>query len=191
MALVGLDDLHFSILTNDDSTGVTYSTITPIPGAITVDMQPQSNTNTLYADNSPFAVATAFGGVTVSLEIAALPLEIRAQLLGHEVKDGLMFSKADDVAPYVALMFKSLKHNDSYRYVKLLKGKFNEPQETPTTKTDSPEFATPTIEGNFVSREYDKKWAYMADTDNTNFTGADTWFDSVDPTEECCDKVKL
>ena len=160
MALVGLDDLHYSILKKDNATGVTYSTVTAIPGAITVDMQPQSNSNTLYADNSPFAVANSFGGVTVSIEIAALPLKVRAELLGHKIESGKMIGKADDVAPYVALMFKSLKHNDKYRYVKLLKGKFNEPQETPTTKTDSPEFSTPTMEGNFVSREYDKKWIY-------------------------------
>ena len=180
MAFIGINNLHYAKLTDDNSSGCTYSTVTKIAGAITVDIQPSSNSNTLYADDAPFAVATALGEITVSIELADLPLKVQADLLGHSISDGVMTASASDKAPYVAILFESAKHDGSTRYVKLLKGMFKEPQESPTTKTDSPEFVTSTIEGTFIAREYDQKWKLTADTSDPTFTGAQNWYSSVE-----------
>ena len=180
MALIGINNLHIAELTNDDSNGVTYTTPTRVIGAITVDVQPSSNSNTLYADDSPFAAATALGEITVSIEVADLPLDIQAKLLGHTVKDGVLTAKGTDKAPYFAIMFESAKHDGTTRYIKLLKGLFKEPTETYNTKTDSPEFSTPTIEGTFVVRTFDNAWKKIADSSDTAFTGAANWYKTVE-----------
>ena len=180
MALIGLDKLYYALLTKDDSTGVTYGTPKRIEGAIEIKTEPQTNSNTLYADNMAFAVETAQGEVKVSVNIEDLPLEVHAELLGHTISNGVMISSGDDKAPDVALLFESKKRGGGIRYVKLLKGKFQEPAENPKTQTDSPEYVTPTLEGTFVNRQFDKIWKKTADSTNPAFTGAAKWYQSVE-----------
>ena len=89
-----------------------------------------------------------------------------------------MICKADDEAPDVAIMFKSKKHDGQTRYVKLLKGKFAEVQQTINTKGDNIEYQLNSLEGNFVAREYDKQWKRIADAENDSLDS--TWFASVE-----------
>jgi len=177
---VGLKDLHYALLTTDDDTGTTYSTPEKIAGAITAKVSPTVNTSTLYADDGPDEVATALGEITVELNVKDLPLEVQAALLGHTLgDDGVLIKNAGDVAPYVAVGFKSVKSNGRYRYVWLYKGKFKPPEQDYKTKEDTPEFQTPTISGTFVKRQSDGDWQAIGDEDETGFTAGATWFDTV------------
>ena len=180
MATIGIDKLHYAKVIKDDKTGVTYSTVTRVPGLIEINIDPQTNSTTIYADDMPYATATAQGEINVSINVEDLPLEIHADLLGHEIKDGVMISSGEDEPPDVAIMFQSKQRDGSTKYVKLLKGKFREPSENPKTKTDTPEFVTPTLEGTFINRIYDKIWKKTAVSSNRAFTGAETWYDSVE-----------
>src|SRR5690606_20531342 len=93
------------------------------------------------------------------LNVADLPLEVQADLFGHELtEDGILIRRANAVPPWVAVGYKTLKSNGSYRYTWLAKGKFVEPEQSNQTKGDSIEFNTPTTVGNFVRRECDDEW---------------------------------
>ncbi|MED4726991.1 phage tail protein [Aneurinibacillus migulanus] len=182
MARVGLNDLHYAKLTKDDATGVTYGAPIRIVGAITANISPSTNTETLYADDGPSEVATALGEISVELNVKDLPLEVQADLLGHTLNDqGVLTKNADDQAPYVAIGFRSQKSNGKSIFVWLLKGKFQPSEEEYQTKEDSPTFQTPTIEGSFVKREADGHWQFVGDEDATGFTKAiaDAWFTKV------------
>lgn len=180
MPQVGLRDLHYAVLTSDDSTGVEYDTPKPIVGAINATITPTTNSATLYADDGAAETATALGEITVALNTKDLPSEVQADLLGHEVNsEGVLIRKSTDVAPYVAIGFKSEKSNGKFRYVWLYKGKFQPSEQAYNTKTDTPEFQTPTINGTFVRREFDDAWQATGDEDDDTFTGGDTWFDEV------------
>ncbi|MFT9848517.1 major tail protein [Aneurinibacillus sp. REN35] len=179
---VGLKDLHYALLTKDDATGVTYSAPKKIIGAITANVSPTTNTETLYADDGPSDVATALGEITVELNVKDLPLETQAELLGHTLgSDGVLLKNADDQAPYVAIGFRSKKSNGKDRFVWLFKGKFQPNEEEYQTREDSPSFQTPTIEGTFVKREFDGNWQAIGDEDATGFTAAtaQAWFTKV------------
>lgn len=182
MATIGLKNLYFAKNTKDDENSVTYETPQRIGGAIQVDINPEVNTNTLYADDAPFAVASSITEITVSLEVADIPSSVVAELGGHSYNSvtGAITYKADDSPPYVAIMGESEKHDGKIRYFKLFKGKFNETQETIQTKGESVEFTTPKIEGSFVAREYDKKWKVVVDADSSNSTIASAWYASVE-----------
>jgi phi13 family phage major tail protein len=120
----------------------------------------------------------------VTVETAALPIEDQAALMGHEVDSTTkqLIAKASDMAPYVALLFESKKHNGETRYVKLLKGQFAPAQETLQTKGESVEYTTPRLEGRFVAREYDGAWKRIADSDNTESSAViSSWYNSVEP----------
>jgi phi13 family phage major tail protein len=179
MAIVGLKDLHYALLTKDDSTGVTYSTPKKIIGAINAKISPKSNTETLYADDGPSETATALGEIDVELEVKDIPLSVQAELLGHTLSNGVIVKKAEDVAPYVAIGFRSEKSNGKFRYKWLYKGKFSLPEEDYSTKEDKPKFQTPKIKATFIKREFDGAWEATGDEDETGFTAGATWFDVV------------
>ncbi|MBQ9487532.1 MAG: hypothetical protein IJU91_07020 [Selenomonadaceae bacterium] len=180
MALIGLRNFYYATMTTEDTatTAATYGTPKRIVGINSIDINPTVNKATLYGDDSALATASSLGEIEVTLDIADLPIEDLAALLGHTISDGVMVSKGSDSAPYVAIMFESEKHNGEIRYVKLLKGKFSESQETINTRGDSIEYQVPQITGTFVSRTNDSAWKHTRDTTNTSVATA--WYASVD-----------
>lgn len=185
MAIVGLRDLHYAILVEDNETGVTYQTPVKIAGAIQANINPNPSVEALFADDGPMEVAATLGQIEVELVAADFPQEVQAELLGHTIDDdGVMHRKATDQPPWVAIGFRSLKSNGKYRYVWLLKGKFMVPEQNHETKGDSINFQTPTLRGVFVKREYDDEWMRQIDEDaqSANLTVIQNWFNSVEPT---------
>lgn len=177
---IGLRDLHYALLTTDDDTTIAYGTPKKIAGAINAKISPKVNTSTLYADDGPDEVANALGEITVEIQVKDLPLAVQAALLGHTLgDDGVLIKNSDDVAPYVAIGFKSLKSNGKYRYVWLYKGKFQLQEQEYKTQEDTPEFQTPTISATFVKRRHDGSWQAIGDEDETGFTAGATWFKAV------------
>lgn len=176
---IGLRDLYYAILTKDDSTGVAYQTPVKIAGAINAKISPKVDTQTLYADDGPSETVTSLGEIEVEFEVKDLPLTVQAALLGHTISNGVLTKDADDVAPYVALGFRSQKSNGKFRYVWLFKGRFETPEQEYKTKEDKPSFQTPKLKGTFVKRDYDGVWQVIGDEDETGFTQASTWFNAV------------
>jgi phi13 family phage major tail protein len=184
MAKIGLSNFYYALNIKDDSTGATYSAPEKVAGIISADIKTGSDTATLFADNGPAETASSLGEITVDIELKDIPLETQAILLGHKITAGVMESNADDVAPDVAIMFESLKSNGKRRFVKLLKGKFQEPDDTNKTKEDKISFQTQKISGKFVIREFDGAWKRTTDEDATGYLPATgvAWYTSVDPT---------
>lgn len=179
--VIGLRNLVYAKMLTDPAPGqgqATYETPKLIAGAISANINPNASTGTLFADDGPFETATTIGQIEVELNVADLPLEVQAELLGHTYKNGVLIRKAGDVPPWVAIGFKSLKSNGKFRYTWLAKGKFNIPEQNNQTKGDSVEFQTPTITGSFVKRECDDEWERHIDEDDENFTPemAANWF---------------
>lgn len=176
---IGLRDLYYAILTKDDSTGVAYQKPVKIAGAINAKISPKVDTQTLYADDGPSETVTSLGEIEVEFGVKDIPLSVQAALLGHSMSNGILIKKADDVAPYVALGFRSKKSNGKYRYVWLYKGRFETPEQEYKTMEDKPNFQSANLKGTFVKRDYDGLWQVIGDEDEAGFTKANTWFDSV------------
>ncbi|MEK4141147.1 major tail protein [Paenibacillus sp. FSL M7-0547] len=176
---IGFKDLYYAKVIEDSKTGVTYGTPARIAKAISGTVTPTVNTETLFADDGPSESASSIGGIEVTLGVDDLSLPTQADLLGKTLVNGVLIDSADDIAPDVAIGFRSLKSNGKYRFVWLLKGKFSLPEESYETKGDTPTFQTPEISGNFVIRDYDGRWRLTGDEDVAGFTAAETWFDAV------------
>lgn len=183
MAKIGLSNFYYALNTEDTTAGVTYASPKKIAGLISADVKAGSDTATLFADNGPAETATALGEITVDIELKDFLLEDQAALLGHEIVAGVMESNADDVAPYVAIMFESLKSNGKRRFVKLLKGSFAEPDDTNKTKEDKISFQTQKISGKFIIREFDGAWKRTTDEDAVGYLPATgtAWYTTVEP----------
>ena len=181
---IGLSNLHVAKLIKDDATGVSYETAVHMPEIISVDIEPQNDEASLYADNGAVDAVNSVSEYKLSIEMAGLPLEYKAFLLGHDFKDGKMVVGKDDVAPFVVMAFESLKSNGTKRYSRFLKVKFSEPKESPKSKGDKVEYQTSTLEAKAVYRSFDGK-AYECADEEEGFTNAnDVWFTDFSVTNE-------
>lgn len=179
MATIGLRDVYYALLTDDPADGAaTYETSVRLVGAISANVNPNTSTATLFADDGPQDSATTMGEITLELNLADIPLPKQAILLGHTFAGGVLIRRGGDTPPWLAIAYRTLKSNGAYRYYWLAKGKFAIPQEAYTTRGDSIEFQTPTITGAFVKRDSDDEWQRTADEDDDTFKPgwSDTWF---------------
>ncbi|MFU0800200.1 MAG: Phage tail protein [Xylanivirga thermophila] len=179
MSQYGLKDIHFAILETDTKSGVSYDDVEEILGAINAKINPNVNTQELYADDQLWESISALGKIEVEIETADLPLKTRAKVLGNKYENGILIENKDDTPPYLALGFKSLRKGGKYRYVWLLKGVAQPMGEDFTTKKDNVEHKTPVIKFTFMPRNYDGDWKRTADEDSLEFTGANSWFREV------------
>ena len=184
MALVGLKHIHYAVISADTAAAgetpgsTTYGTPKKIGNAVSVDINPAINKNSLYGDDMAVATASSMGDITVTLETTDIPLEDLAVLLGSTVDtvNNTITSKSTDVAPYVGIAFESEKHDGGIRCVKLLKGKFAPSQETINTRGENIEYQVPRIEGVFVARQSDGAWKTIKDV--TAGTSTSSWYTS-------------
>jgi phi13 family phage major tail protein len=178
---IGLRDIHIAVLTKDDSTGATYAVPQKLERAISAKITPKANTENLYSDDSVEDILLAFEGVEVEIEINQLSLGSRATLQGSNVVKGVLIENKGDIAPTLALGFKSKKHNGKYRFVWLLKGKFELASDEYDTEADKPDPKSAKLKGTFFSRDFDGNYRYIGDEDEV---GVDetillAWFAAV------------
>lgn len=170
---IGVDNLVYAPLTKDTDSEITYGPVKKLAGVMKISVNPNSSTETAFYDDGPGESASTLGDIEVEIEKAELSLDERAALLGHELTDkGVLVYGASDSAPYVALGFRTLKSNGSYKYVWLMKGKFAEPEDSNETKGDSVSFQSDTISGSFAKTNHafkvgsKKKQAWKFETDD-------------------------
>lgn len=152
MAKIGLKNLYYAVITIGANGKETYGEMKKIGNAVSVDVNPTTDTATLYGDDMSIATETQMRDVSVTIETSDIPLEDQAALLGHTYNEGTLTAKGDDDAPYVGLAFESKMHSGGIRCVKLAKGKFAPTQETTNTKGESLQYQVPSLTGTFVSR---------------------------------------
>jgi phi13 family phage major tail protein len=186
-SVLGLRDLYYALVTQDDASAYAAATPAYMAPLVSATQAPASNSKTQYADDGPYDTMSSEGETKIDREATAVPLEIQAILLGKEydAATGRMFDNGG-TPPDVALSFRSIKSNGSYKYFQYLKGKFSAPSEEQTTKTDTPDPKTAKITFTAVKTIYqfdlgsvnDGVKRVVGDEDATNFSGA-TWFNAV------------
>lgn len=186
---IGCDNLVYAIMSAEDSVTAapTYGEVVPAPGVMSININPNGSLETLFADDGPMESATTLGKIEVEIQKNALTSKNKSDLLGHKIdSNGAVVYGDNDVPPYVAVGFRSLKSNGKYRYTWLYKGKFSEPEDANETKGDSINFQSDTISGQFTKLNYaymvdgEKKrpWKYELDGDDAeaNKTVMENWF---------------
>ena len=156
MSKVGISKLHYAVLSTEDSptSNPAYGTIkAPSCGMVSADIAVASNTATLYADNMIWETETSQGEITLTLDVADLPMDVQADLLGHTYSstDKTLIKKSSDTAPYVAVGFEFLEGSGKKLCVWLYKGKFAVPGMTGQTKADNTEYQTNELTGTFAA----------------------------------------
>lgn len=161
--VIGISNFHFAKITADAATGVTYDSVISYPELISIGIEPNNQEASLYGDNVAVDVASSTPEYNITIEMAQLPLEYKALLLGHTFADGQITASGEDTAPFFGISFEALKSDGTKRYFKFLKVKFQENNENAETKSDSINFQTATLTGKAIFRAYDSKVYTFAD----------------------------
>lgn len=191
--VVGVDKFHFSVLENDYPDLLQYGDMYDYPGTIEITATPENVNETLYADNAAVIVYTATSAYDVSIERTNLSDEILAILLGNETDGAVRHVSTTSNPPYVGIAWRQTYSDGTYGYVKLLKGKFQEPDTTDRTREDGVDFQTRTLEGRFSATRYEHSLdngktfplMKMSVIENDELYGGegDDWFNEIFPTQ--------
>ena len=185
---IGCDHLVYAPLKKDDGTTLEYESVVALPKVMKININPNPSSETLFADDGPSDTAVTLGKIEVEIDKASLSTTEKAALLGHQTDtNGVLICGGNDVPPYVAIGFRTLKSDGTYRYVWLLKGKFMEPEDNNETKGDSVSFRNDSIKGEFAKTDKVftiggkpvQPWKTEVNEGDTGAsTAISTWFDA-------------
>ena len=153
MATIGLDKLYYSKITEDANGDETYGKPQSLAKAMTAELSVELAEATLYADDGVAEVVKEFQSGTLTLGVDNIGLSVAADLTGATIdKNNVLVSASEDGGDPVAVGFRAKKANGKYRYFWLYRVKFGIPATNLTTKGESIEFSTPSIEGTVLRR---------------------------------------
>ncbi|UYL94094.1 major tail protein [Geobacillus phage vB_GthS_PK5.1] len=139
----GLDKVHIAFLTDD--TTPTWETPVAIPGAVRFSPEPQGEETTFYADNGPYFTYTSNNGYTAELEMANLPDDVLAEMLGWEIDaNGMLVETTDGTPKEFALLGQILGDKKNRRFV-YYRCKASRPTAEHNTRGESVEPTTQTL----------------------------------------------
>lgn len=149
---IGCDHAVWVPLKTDDGITVEYDpVIYNLPGVMAININPNMSMETAFYDDGPGEVASTISNIEVTFNKSAFGVREKAMLLGKVLSvNGLLAHGGNDISPWGALGFRTLKSDGSYRYIWLLKGKFTEPADNNETKGESINFQSDEIVGRFA-----------------------------------------
>lgn len=167
MAIVGLEKLYYAKITKDDEKELIYDTPEYLAGVREIGVTPSINTEKLYAENKLWEQDSAIEAIDVTIDLADLSNKQSSILLGHQVAEGGgIIATEDDIAPYVALLYKANKSDGSARYQILYKGKFELPSDDAKGKEGQTNFQTPQMKATFQPTRNNGAWKYQVDSND-------------------------
>lgn len=176
MARIGLKNFRYSLLDDDENVIEPKS----LGKAIDCKASLELNSAELYADDSLAESDYTFNKGTVTITVDDDDDTILAPLLGHTIsEDGEMVRKDTDVAPYIAfgrILTKLVDGKYKYKVEFLSKVKFKDAMPDETTKGESIEFTTVSIEGS-VNKKKNGEWSKTKTF--TSYTDASEYLDSL------------
>lgn len=187
MATIGLDKLFYSKITEDENGEETYATPVPLAKAMTAELSIELAEATLYADDGASEFVKEFQSGTMTLGIDDIGTAVAEDLTGAKIDSNkVLISAGEDGGTPVAVGFRAKKSNGKYRYFWLYRVKFGIPATNLTTKGESIEFSTPSIEGTVTRRNKPDSqgkhpWKAEVNEDDTavNSTTISNWYKQV------------
>lgn len=187
MATIGLDKLFYSKITENENGEETYATPVPLAKAMTAELSIELAEATLYADDGASEIVKEFQSGTLTLGIDDIGTAVAEDLTGAKIDSNkVLISAGEDGGSPVAVGFRAKKSNGKYRYFWLYRVKFGIPATNLTTKGESIEFSTPSIEGTVTRRNKPDSqgkhpWKAEVNEDDTavNSTTISNWYKQV------------
>ena len=99
----GLKNVHVAFRSAGDT--LAWETPIPIPGAVRFSPSPEGEETTFYADDGPYFKLTTNNGYTAELEMALIPDDVLAEMMGWEIdSNGMLVEDANAMPTPFALL---------------------------------------------------------------------------------------
>jgi len=118
----GLSNFHMAILKKDNAEEVLFDEVHQVEGAVSVSVDPNTESNTKYADNVAFAVLNNLEDIDVTMAAVDIPRNIKKEMFGNKEANGVLFSNQNDIIQEVALGFEARIRGGGTRFYWFLKG---------------------------------------------------------------------
>lgn len=177
----GIRNVYYAVATIATNGSATYSAPKALPGAVSLSLDQQGETNKFFADNVVYYTSVANNGYEGDLELAKLPDDFLKDVLGYTADhNGVLFEDAGAPVVHFALMFQFEGDTHAKRHV-LYNCTCNRPSISGSTKEESiePQTETVTITATSVyNAGYGKDIvkASVTPTESTQYNG---WTSSV------------
>ena len=166
---IGVDKLYYVPIITDDTDQTTYALPVHMPGVTDIGYKPNSKQVTFAADDGIYASVTTDGEIEVEISVADILAEDYAYLMGSVISSaGVVTEGKADVPKEVALGYRSMKSDGSYRYEWILKGTFQKPGQTSKSKGVSVEPQSKTVKFAALNRMFDGNTRRWYDSDNSS-----------------------
>lgn len=134
----GISDVYYSKITVGTGGAITYATPVAIPGAVSLTLDVEGDTNNFYADNGVYASFDSNNGFTGTLTIADVPESVYTDLLGYhkDATSGLLTELAEANEVYFGLLCKVSSNEDPIGF-KFYKCALSRPAFAANTTTES------------------------------------------------------
>lgn len=186
----GLRDIHVALLTQNTQTAYVSATPVKLARAISAKISDKWSVEKVYSDDGTEDSITSYEGTEVELEIATLVPQDRAILFGQLYENGFLVKSKDDLAPEIAIGFRSKRRNGKYEFTWLYCGKFGQGVDDEfETQAEKVAVKSNTIKGDFYDRQKDGLYQIVVDESNLLEANTDAktaiadWFSKVQEKE--------
>lgn len=102
-----LKNAHYALLTIAEDGEVSFGTLTPIPGSVSISLDANGEPENFYADGIAYYVINNNMGYEGDLELALIPESFRTEVLKEELDDkGVLIENAQVELESFALLFE-------------------------------------------------------------------------------------
>ncbi len=174
----GLEKVHVAMY---DETTKTWETPDAIPGSVSLALSPEGDASPFYADDNVYYMAVQNNGYSGDLEMALVPDDILAAMLGWEVDaKGALVEIANAQPHPFALLFEVAGNEANKRYV-FYHCTAARPQEEHETRGEKVEPATTSLSLTITPVDIDDVIVVKSAIERTaaNATVFDSWFEAV------------
>ena len=141
----GIKNCYYAVATIATNGSATYGTPVALPGAVSISLEPQGESEPFYADNIVYYTSVANNGYEGDLELAKIPESFMTDVLGYAADgNGVLYEDANAPAVHFALMFQFEGDAHAKRHV-MYNCTATRPAVNGNTKEDSITPATETI----------------------------------------------
>ena len=176
----GISHLYYVPVTSTSAEGViTYGTVTPWPGAVSLSLDAQGTTNPFYADNVIYWQAEASSGYEGDLEVALIPDSFRVDIMGETLDSkGFYVEKSNSVPKEFALLFQFEGDESATRHC-FYRCTATRPSVSGSTKEDTIEPQTETVTLTAMGRINDTVVKSRCPYTSSTTSAYALWFDAV------------
>lgn len=179
----GIKNVYYAVATIATDGSATYGTPVALPGAVSLSMEAQGDSNIFYADNIAYFVSQSNNGYQGDLEVAYIPDAFRTAILGeYESNNGKVLLEEADVNPtHFALLFQFEGDANATRYC-MYNCTASRPSAASNTKSESIEPQTETIKitaTSIFNSSLNKDIVRAKTGDSTTTSVYNGWFSTV------------